>query len=95
MSKASEKDLGELHGLITRKLSAALEGDEVAGTTIANAIAWMKHNQITADPESNEGLNELQRQLRERNKRTPIAPQDLAQAQRELEAQLGLGGKLQ
>lgn len=95
MAKAPEKDLADLHGLITRKLSDALNGDEVAGTTMANAIAWMKHNQITADPEQNADLNELQRQLRERNKRKPIDTVDLEAARRELEQQLGLGGRIQ
>ena len=71
MSKASEKDLSELHGTVARGLNRLLkDGVEVStkeGTATIDApaayygvaVALLKNNNITADPEKNEELASL------------------------------------
>lgn len=103
--KATETELGALHGKITetisRKLDAPLRSDDgkaIDGTEglamtaadLSNAIAWMKHNSITADPEQNDALAKLREKLKQRGK--GVKAVDIAAAQNELERELGLGG---
>lgn len=91
--KATESELGDLHKKITDKLSARLDAEDgFAAADMANAIAWMKHNSITADPEQNEALRDLRSKLANRQRNKPLTADEIAQAQRELEAHLGLGG---
>lgn len=89
--KATETELGDLHGKITRTLDKALDGTEVSAAVLANAIAWMKHNDITADPEANDALTKLKAKLKARG-RKDLNATDIAAAQLELERQMGLGG---
>ncbi len=80
MSKASEAELSELHGTIARELTKVIkDGVELPtkdgeGTTrmtapaayFGVAVALLKNNNITADPEKNEELKELNEKLQAR-----------------------------
>lgn len=81
MSKASEDKLGELHGVIATELASIIaegatvmtkDGDPVkvsAGPAyFGAAIAFLKNNNITADPATDAGLLDLQRTLSARRK---------------------------
>jgi hypothetical protein len=76
MSKASEAALGDLHAAVAVALTDAItprndsEGNPVvpAAAILAAAITFLKNNSITADPETNEGLQEVSRQLAARRK---------------------------
>lgn len=86
MSKASEAELSQLHGELARGLTAIIkDGVEVPtkeGTVkmtapaayFGVAVALLKNNNITADPEKNEELRELNEKLqaRRQSKRTEL-----------------------
>ena len=84
MSKASEKELSALHGEVARGLTALIkEGVEVPtkegsvkvtapAAYFGVAVALLKNNNITADPEKNEelaSLNELLKKKRQDKRR--------------------------
>lgn len=89
--KATETELGDMHGKITSALTRRIEATDFAAADMANAIAWMKHNSITADPEQNDALAQLREKLKQRQRGKPISAEDIARAQLEVENQLGLG----
>jgi hypothetical protein len=84
MTKATEGTLGALHALVATALTARLneplrKGDDlvpVPGTEgmgcsssdIQAAIAFLKNNNITADPETNSELADLNKALAARRK---------------------------
>lgn len=101
---ASTKTLGDLHQLVAEALTEQVQGYEEAdeeGKTrrvrpspavLGAAIAYLKNNNITADPEGNERLRALGDALKaRREKRAPQAELDLAAEQ--FAASLG-GGRL-
>jgi hypothetical protein len=76
MTKASESQLNALHGALAEALTPIIrdgvvvggEGDNVVKITapasyFAAAIALLKNNNITADPEQNEALRTLRDRL--------------------------------
>lgn len=85
MSKATEDDLGTLHGAIARGLTTVIKdgvptvvkGDE--GDTVVNmpasaaffmaGITLLKNNNITADAGSNKELDDLTKALQERRQK--------------------------
>lgn len=88
---ASETTLGKLHEQVATALSEQVAGyDEIMedGTVkrvrpspalLGAAIAYLKNNNITADPEQNEALRELSSKLADRRKRKiPQASLDAA-----------------
>ena len=78
MSKASEAELSKLHGELARGLTTIIsEGVEVPtkegsvkvtapAAYFGVAVALLKNNNITADPEKNEELKELNEKLQAR-----------------------------
>jgi len=80
MSKATEYEMAELHGVIARGLTEALKASEstdgagVVSRVHAPAayfmagITLLKNNNITADSEANTDLAALQRALAEKRK---------------------------
>jgi hypothetical protein len=91
MSKASEDALGELHAAVANVLTDTLENGAVVmdnegearritppAAYIGAAIAFLKNNNITADPSSNEGLKNLEERLKARRSR--LTPEALKQA---------------
>lgn len=82
MSKATEAKLGELHGAIAEGLTDVIQngvtmgigedGQPIKATAspafFAAGIAFLKNNNITADPGTNEGLKNLQGKLAQKRK---------------------------
>lgn len=59
MSKASEQELAELHGVVAKELKKVIEGEAATAAHFGAAIAFLKNNSITADASKDEGLKEL------------------------------------
>lgn len=90
---ASTKVLGDLHEQVAKALSEQVQGYEEEtdeGTkhvrpspaVLGAAIAFLKNNNITADPEGNAALRDLNEKLAaRRNKKLPQADLDHAAAQ--------------
>ena len=83
MSKAAEKELSELHGLVAQVLSAQI-GDKItitdetgeereiygaAPAVIAQAVKFLKDNDITASVEEDENLSELDDLLKKKRRK--------------------------
>lgn len=66
---ASDKALGELHGLVARSLTARLEGGEFTAAELGAAISFLKNNNITADATDNVELRALGDQLAARRRK--------------------------
>lgn len=87
---ASDKTLGELHEQVAQALSEQVvgyteqtdEGERIVRPSpalLGAAIAFLKNNNITADPTENEALRDLGDKLKaRRNKRIPQANLDAA-----------------
>lgn len=87
---ANAKTLGELHEAVAKALSEQVEGyteqtDDgerlvrPSPAVLGAAIAFLKNNNITADPETNEALRDLNTKLADRRKRKiPQASLDAA-----------------
>lgn len=87
MGKATVSDLGELHGLLCTVMAAQLQSDEVTPAWATVASTFLKQNGISADPDKNEGLQELAKSLRDRKQRKLTTKADLAAAVAEAEEQ--------
>ena len=78
---ASDIQLGELHGLVARSLTARLEGGEFTAAELGAAISFLKNNGITADASDNAELKALGETLAaRRKKKLPQAMLDEASA---------------
>jgi hypothetical protein len=66
---ASDKDLGELHGLVARSLKARLESGEFTAAELGAAISFLKNNSVTADATNNAELRNLSDQLSARRRK--------------------------
>lgn len=88
MSKATEDELGHLHATVARGLRAALEGEPTAAVFGA-AIAFLKNNNITADPTRNSDLLDLQDKLVQRRKEKKLSLTQLREAQDDFEKLVG------
>ncbi len=87
---ASEKTLGKLHELVANALSEQVQGYteqtedgerfvRPSPAVLGAAIAYLKNNNITADPEDNLALRELNDKLKaRRDKRIPQVKLDEA-----------------
>lgn len=64
-TKASESALGELHAAVANALIGVIDAKDEAGVPLCTAahlgaaIAFLKNNNITADPDTNKGLTDL------------------------------------
>lgn len=102
-SKATVDALGELHGVVAKVLTSQLRHtitNETSGevihtapaSTIAAAIAFLKNNNITADPSKNEALAELNNMLRRKHRegKTPLV--DTAELMKGFDRDMGVMG---
>ncbi len=105
MSKASEDELAEMHGVIARGLTTVLregvtvgvgpEGEPLKATAsaayFAAAITFAKNNNITADAGSNKDLQDFTRALAEKRKNAKgrLSPTEIEQAAETLDRDLG------
>lgn len=81
MAKATVADVGELHGLLCEALKNRLRQEEEFTPAWATVIAtFLKQNSVSADPDKNEGLQELAKTLRDRKKGKLRTLQDLSEA---------------
>jgi hypothetical protein len=89
---ASDLQLGELHGLVARSLTARLEGGEFTAAELGAAISFLKNNNITADASDNAELKELSATLaaRRRKKLPQAALDEASRVFEELQGQNGL-----
>lgn len=90
MSKATVDDLGELHSELARVAKSQLQVDEPSAAWGSVALAFLKHNNITADPETNAGLKELSETLKSRRKTRRITTEDIAAVAAEVAADMRL-----
>lgn len=89
MSKATESDLSELHATVARGLTTQLAAEAPSAAIFGAAIAFLKNNNITADPTRNEDLLNLQEQLIQRRKDKKLSLTQLREAQGEFEKMVG------
>lgn len=61
MSKASNKQMEELHELVAKKLKKMVESDEATAADISVAIKFLKDNNVMADPDLNSTIEELKK----------------------------------
>lgn len=89
MSKATEAELGTLHGVLAKTLTSIIEegvpvvvrseeGDKVekvpaSAAYFTAAIALLKNNDITASASDNDAVRKLREALEERRRRVPKA----------------------
>lgn len=66
IKKANETLLGKIHGLVAKKIIKTLEGDEVTPQDLAQAIKFLKDNNISADMEFNDSLGAVKKALDEK-----------------------------
>lgn len=100
MGKATETELAELHSTLTRTLTQAVKPQEIiqedgridvimpAAAYLTAAIMHLKNNNITADPETNSDLAELNKTLAERRKRKKLSLSDMSEVVDALERDL-------
>jgi hypothetical protein len=105
MSKASEQELAEMHGVIARGLTEVLREGVTVGSTedgqpikatagaayFAAAIAFAKNNNITADAGTNADLQALTEALAAKRKgaKARLSPTEIDQAATVLDRELG------
>lgn len=81
MSRASEGELGALHGIVARYLADKIaSGEEVSASDVSNAIKLLKDNNITCIAEEGSALDDLRRKLSEKGKPQGADEQDLSDA---------------
>lgn len=100
MTKATESALGALHAAVAEALTEVIEngvtlvdkeGNEVKSPAspayLGAAIAFLKNNNITADPDTNAGLSTLREKLAQRRSR--LSSKELQDAADEFAASNG------
>jgi hypothetical protein len=63
MSKASQDQLSELHAQVAKKLKEKLKDPECTAQDIAQAIKFLKDNNIAADLEFSKPLSDLEKEV--------------------------------
>lgn len=91
MTKATIQDLGELHGQLARTATEQLQAEVPSAAWASVALALLKHERITADPESNADLLALSAQLKQRRASKRITPADLHAVADEIQRDMGFG----
>jgi len=66
MSKATEQELADLHADLAKAYRRALQGEEVSPALLTSVANFLKHNNISADPEEDDTLKDLREQAREK-----------------------------
>ena len=92
MAAATESALATLHELVASTLAARLASDICTAADISAAIKFLKDNNITATPEANEKLGELEEELNK--SREGVTPADDAELQQALDNLLHFPGGL-
>ena len=90
MTKATIDELGTLHATLARVAKDQLLAEEPSAAWGSVALAMLKHNSITADPEQNEGLKALSATLGARRAKRRITAGDLADVAAEVAEQMHL-----
>lgn len=71
MSRASESELGLLHGAVAKFLRTKLEGEDATASDVTNALKMLKDNNITCTADENSELSELEKALEKRSAMVP------------------------
>ena len=61
MSKATSKDMAELHDLVARKLKQMVSNNKATAADLSVAIKFLKDNNVMADPDLNSAIDELKK----------------------------------
>jgi len=91
VTKATIQDLGELHNQLARTATEQLKAEAPSAAWASVALALLKHERITADPESNADLLALNAQLKQRRASKRITPADLHAVADEIQRDMGFG----
>ena len=89
MNKASEGELGGLHGVVARYLAEKIASGEATASDVSNAIKLLKDNNITCDVNGDNALGKLQRALDEKSAGKPVDDIDIAAALEQIDFSLG------
>lgn len=89
MARGTNKDLGDSHGKLTRVINRWLDSDELDIEVVKVAMAWMKQNGITGDPDKDTDLKDLNDKLQAKRRRTVPTKEEL---QRTVERLFDEGG---
>jgi succinylglutamate desuccinylase len=73
MSKASEEELADLHAAVAKKLKTMLKDPECSAQDIAQAIKFLKDNNIAADIGYSKPLKDLKEQVDSKTLPFPIS----------------------
>lgn len=87
--KASESVLADLHGVVAEYLKLKLLSGKATAAEVGAAITFLKNNNITADPATNERLRGLSQTLQNRKKGGRLSPQAAAEAEDHFQALMG------
>jgi hypothetical protein len=66
--KANESLMNTIHGLVAKQIIKTLEGDEITPQDLAQAIKFLKDNNVSADMEFNASLTSVGKALEAANK---------------------------
>jgi len=73
---ATEDKLGSLHDTLADVLSKAISAEGAPAAVMAVAAKFLKDNNITCTPGTDNALGELEKQLAERRKNMKLSAQD-------------------
>jgi len=59
MSKATEKDLADLHAALTKAYERELSKDDISPTLLTSVANFLKHNGISCIPDEDEHMQSL------------------------------------
>lgn len=101
MGKATDDDLAELHSAVARSLTDAVRGAEIlhddgriekqpaSAAHLAAAITFLKNNNITSDPATNQDLADLNRALTEKRRKSKLGLLEIQDAVDKLGLEMG------
>lgn len=87
--KAPEAALASLHGIVSEYLTLKLATGKATAAEVGAAITFLKNNSITADPSTNEALQNLGRTLANRKRRGGLTKQEGEEATSAFDAVMG------
>ena len=72
MSKATEEELSALHGAVAHRLLAELQNQELQPAMMAQAVKFLKDNDISVSIEEDETISELDSLLKQKRQRRKL-----------------------
>jgi len=72
MSKATEEVLSALHGAVAHRLLSELQNEELQPAMMAQAVKFLKDNDISVSIEEDETISELDSLLKQKRQRRKL-----------------------